>query len=164
MYHHGKLRVAAIKIKWATKLNLHITWTQEKVKVTNLKKFPTNQHFNILQTTQQATQLNSLDKMRKFEMYLVGIVEDTERARFGPQADRRTDRVKPLHFVEAGDIVDLALQWRHNGQDRVSNHHLTIIYSTVYWGTDHRKRQTSASLAFVASNAERFPFDDVIIF
>ena len=41
-----------------------------------------------------------------------------------------------------------ALQWRHNGRDCVSNH-LPIVYSTVYSGTDQRKHQSSASLAFV---------------
>ena len=54
---------------------------------------------------------------------------------------------------------------------------LTIVYSIVYSGTDQRKHQSSTSLAFVrginqwpvnspiqrASNAEMFPFDDVII-
>ena len=54
---------------------------------------------------------------------------------------------------------------------------LTIIYSTVYSGTDQRKHQSFTSLAFCAgnspvtgefpaqraSNAEMFPFDDVII-
>ena len=54
---------------------------------------------------------------------------------------------------------------------------LTIVYSTVYAGTDQRKHQSSASLAFVrgnsavagefpaqrASNAENVPFDDVIM-
>ena len=52
---------------------------------------------------------------------------------------------------------------------------LAIVYSTVYSGADQRKYQSSASLAFVrgndrwiprqmASNAEMFPFDDVIMF
>ena len=54
---------------------------------------------------------------------------------------------------------------------------LTIVYSTVYSGTDERKHQSSASLAFVRGshrwpvNSPRkgpvtrkmFPFDDVII-
>ena len=55
---------------------------------------------------------------------------------------------------------------------------LIIVYSTVYSGADQRKHQSSASLAFVwgsnspvtsefpaqmASNAEKFPFDDVIM-
>ena len=54
---------------------------------------------------------------------------------------------------------------------------LTIVYSTVYWGTDQRKHQSSASLAFVRGIYRRpvnsphkgpvtrkiFPFDGVII-
>ena len=49
---------------------------------------------------------------------------------------------------------------------------LTIVYSTVYSGSDQRKHQSSAPLAFVsgihrwtqmASNTEMFPFDDVIM-
>ena len=54
---------------------------------------------------------------------------------------------------------------------------LTIVYSTVYSGADQRKHHSSASLAFcagnspvpgefpaqIASNAEMFPFDDVIM-
>ena len=54
---------------------------------------------------------------------------------------------------------------------------LTIVYWTVYSDADQRKHQSSASLAFVwgihrgpvdsphkwPSNAEMFPFDDVIM-
>ena len=54
---------------------------------------------------------------------------------------------------------------------------LTIVYSTVYSGTDQRKHQSSASLAFVRGihrgpvnsphkwpvTRKMFPFDDVII-
>ena len=57
-------------------------------------------------------------------------------------------------------IQNIALQWRHNGSDGVSNHvimgamasqitRLTIVYSTVYSSADLRKYQSSASLAFV---------------
>ena len=55
---------------------------------------------------------------------------------------------------------------------------LTIVYSTVYSDADQRKHESSASLAFcvgnspgtgefpaqMASNAEMFPFDDVIMY
>ena len=55
---------------------------------------------------------------------------------------------------------------------------LTIVYSTVYLGTDQRKQQSSASLAFVGGihrwsvnsphkgpvTRKSFPFDDVIMF
>ena len=54
---------------------------------------------------------------------------------------------------------------------------LTIVYSTVYWGADQRKYQSSASLAFVRGihrwlvnsphkgpvTRKMFPFDDVIM-
>ena len=48
---------------------------------------------------------------------------------------------------------------------------LTSVYSTVHSGADQRKHPSSASLAFVsgefpvlmASKAEMFPFDDVIM-
>ena len=52
---------------------------------------------------------------------------------------------------------------------------LTIVYSTVYSGTDKRKHQSSASLAFVWGihrwpvnsqwlvTRKMFPFDDVIM-
>ena len=54
---------------------------------------------------------------------------------------------------------------------------LTIVYSTVYWGADQRKHQSSVSLAFVRGihrwpvnsphkwpvTRKMFPFDDVIV-
>ena len=43
----------------------------------------------------------------------------------------------------------VTLQWRHNERDGVSNHRLTIAYSTVCSGTDERTLQSSASVAFV---------------
>ena len=54
---------------------------------------------------------------------------------------------------------------------------VSVVCSTVCWGADHRKHQSSASLAFTReyrwpidsphkgpSDAENIPFDDVIIF
>ena len=69
------------------------------------------------------------------------------------------------------------LRWRHNESDGGSNHRLTIVCSTVYAGTDQRKHQGSASLAFVRGinlwqvnsphkgpvTRKMFPFDDVIM-
>ena len=46
-----------------------------------------------------------------------------------------------LHFV--------TFEWRHNGRDGVSNHRRLVVCLTVYSGADHRKHQSSASLAFV---------------
>ena len=43
---------------------------------------------------------------------------------------------------------------------------LTIVYSTVYSGADHRKHQSSASLAFGHKGPvtrKMLPFDDVIM-
>ena len=70
------------------------------------------------------------------------------------------------------------LRWRHNGPDGVSNHQPHDVYSVVYTGTDQRKHQISASLAFVRGihrrpvnsphkwpvTRKRFPFDDVIMY
>ena len=71
----------------------------------------------------------------------------------------------------------LALQWRHNGREASQITSLTIVYSTVYSGTDQRKHQNSASLAFVRGiqrwpvnsphkgpvTRKMLPFDDVIM-
>ena len=72
---------------------------------------------------------------------------------------------------------NFTLRWHHNGQDSVSNHQPHIVYSTVYSGTDQRKHQSSAPLAFVRGihrgpvnslhkgpvMRKMFPFDDVIM-
>ena len=71
----------------------------------------------------------------------------------------------------------LALQWRHNERDGVSNTSLNIVYPTVSSGADQRKHQSSASLAFVWGihrwpvnvahkgpvTRKTFLFDDVIM-
>ena len=60
-------------------------WKEDKVKVTNLKNW-------ILKRALHATHLlKLLDKMCKYEMDPMSIVEDTERTRLCPQTDRRTD-------------------------------------------------------------------------
>ena len=69
-----------------------------------------------------------------------------------------------------------SLQWRHNGNDGVSNHSLTFTYLTVYLGAD-KKHERSASLALVPGihrwpvnsphkrpvTRKIFPFDDAIM-
>ena len=61
---------------------------EDKVKVTNLK----NSNFLILKRALHETHLRKLlDKMCKYEMDLMSIIEDTEQTRFCPQTDRRTD-------------------------------------------------------------------------
>ena len=59
---------------------------EDKVKVTNLKNSPKFQK-RALHATHL---LKLLDKMCKYEMDPMSIVEDTERTRFCPQTDRRT--------------------------------------------------------------------------
>ena len=73
------------------------------------KEFAKISNFQILkQNFYVAHLLKLLDKMCKYEMDPKGIVEDTERTRFCPLTDGRTDDVKPVYppfnFVEAGVI------------------------------------------------------------
>ena len=70
-----------------------------------------------------------------------------------------------------------SLQWRHNDRDGVSNQQPKIVYSHVYLGTNQRKYQSPASLAFMWGinrspvnsphkgpvTRKMFPFDDVIM-
>ena len=94
-----------------------------------------------------------------------------------------------MHFLESrlkckidvcaiaeGQWVFRSLQWRHNERNGVWDHQ-PIVYSAVYSGTDQRKHQRSASLAFVREihrwpvnsphkspvTRKMFPFDDVIM-
>ena len=81
------------------------------------------------------------------------------------------------HDVMRALMCKWALQWRNNGLDSVSNHQPTIVYSTVYSGSNQRKHQSSSSLAFVRGihrwpvnsphkwpvTRKMFPFDDVIM-
>ena len=74
-------------------------------------------------------------------------------------------------------IFGISLQWHHNEHDGISNPGVLILYSTAYSGTDQRKHQGSASLAFVRGihrwpvnpphkrpvMLKMFPFDDVIM-
>ena len=56
--------------------------------------------------------MNMLDKMSKYEMDATSFVEDTERQRFCPQTNRRTDgrtdrrtrwnQYTPFNFMEVG--------------------------------------------------------------
>ena len=71
-------------------------------------------NFLILKRALHATHLlKLLDKMCKYEMDPMSIVEDTERTWFCPQTDRQidgqTDKVipvyPPINFVEAGGII-----------------------------------------------------------
>ena len=65
---------------------------------------------------------------------------------------------KPFHY---GDVIMGTIA------SQITS--LTNVYSNVYWGTDQRKHQSSASLAFVRGihkwpvTRKTFPFDDVIM-
>ena len=58
---------------------------EDKVKVTNFKNSP-----NLKRALHATHLLKLLDKMCKYEMDPMSIVEDTERTPFCPQTDRRT--------------------------------------------------------------------------
>ena len=65
---------------------------EDKVKVTNLKKFAKISNFWILKRALHTTHhLKLLNKMCKYEMDSMSIVEYTERTRFCPPTDSRTD-------------------------------------------------------------------------
>ena len=80
--------------------------------------------------------------------------------------------------VDAVTWMLFSLQWSHNGRDGVKISSITIVYSTVYSGTEQRKYQSSASLAFLREihrwpvnflhkgpvTREILQFDDVIMF
>ena len=89
--------------------------------------------------------------------------------------------VKQEHWYRCREALQhiylpMTLQWCHNGCDGISNHQ-PHDYSTVYSGSDQRKHQSSASLAFVRGihwwpvnslqkwpvMRKMFPFDDVIM-
>ena len=53
-------------------------------------------------------------------------------------------------------IAPAVSKLHYNGYDGVSNHQITMVYSTVYSGDDQRKHQCSASLAFVRGS-HRWP-------
>ena len=88
-----------------------------KVKVTNLKNSSKFQSFLILKQTLHATHLlKLLDKMCKYEMDPMGIVEDIEQTRFlstDGQTDRRTDGpvYPPFNFVKTGGITRTPVFW-----------------------------------------------------
>ena len=74
-------------------------------------------------------------------------------------------------------ILSFPLHWRHNDHDGVSNHQPRDCLLNRYSGADHRKHQSSASLAFVRGihrgpvnsphkwpvTRKMIPFDDVIM-
>ena len=82
-----------LKTARAQQLNIKVNICL-KIEATYSKNLPKLQLFEFwkIKTTLHATHLlKLLDKMCKYEMDLVSIVEDTEQTRFSPQTDRRTD-------------------------------------------------------------------------
>ena len=85
-----------------------------KVKLTNLKNLPKFQLFHATHL------LKLLDKICKYKMDPMSIVEDTERTRFCPQTDGRTDRqgetsIAPFQPRWSGGYNKLRCHdmWRH---------------------------------------------------
>ena len=88
-----------------------ITHTIESYWIPSQKKTKSNiqilkkiaQIFLILKQALHATHLlKLLDKMCKYEMDPMSIVEDTERTQFCPQTDKVIRVYPPFNFVEAG--------------------------------------------------------------
>ena len=70
------------------------------------KKLAKISNFFILKRALHATYLlKLLDKMCKYEMDPMSIVENTERTRFCPQTDKVIPVYPPFNFVEAGGIT-----------------------------------------------------------
>ena len=111
-WHQEKLEQLERLRSEDTPRRLMITHTieskEDKVKVTNSKIFW------ILKQALHATHLlKLLDKMCKYEMDPMSIVEDTERTRFCPQTDRRTDGRTDRRTDGQGDtsIPPYQLRW-----------------------------------------------------
>ena len=94
-----KTRTTRTPAFWRYPRRLMITHTIESYLIPSQKKtksklqiYITHQNFWILKQPLYRTHLlKLLDKMCKYEMDPMSIVEDTERTRFCPQTDRRTD-------------------------------------------------------------------------
>ena len=61
------------------------------------------------------------------------------------------ENISILHLEDYTDDAWMlvALRWRHNGRDGVSNHQAHDCFLTFYSDADQRKHQGAASLAFV---------------
>ena len=106
----------ALSLKMASGMRKRHIRCEGQVQITTKsKKIEKNSNFAFSQETPHATHLLKLvDKMCKYEMDPAGTLGDTERTRFRPRTDRRTDgqtdKVKPVYppfnFVEAGGIIN----------------------------------------------------------
>ena len=132
-----------------------------------------------------ALSLKDGQREREREIKFIGLFEN--RGHRGPYSP-----YKPFnHNLYIGIIIFPHIDWK-TGRYLPSIHRYcdvimgamvslitspTIVYSTVYWGADQRKHQSSASLAFVRGihrspvnsphkgpvTRKMFPFDDVIM-
>ena len=102
---------------------------EDKVKVTNLKNLP---KFQILIQMLHATHLlKLLDKMCKYEMDPMSIVEDTEQTLFCPQTDRRTmwNQYTPLStLLKLGYNKEAPPSWPYPHEAQ-ANHGVSIDQS-----------------------------------
>ena len=101
---------------WGYPRRLMITHTIESYWIPSQKKTKSKlqiykiSNFLILKRALHATHLlKLLDKMCKYEMDPMSIVEDTERTRFCPQTDKVIPVYPPFNFVEAGGIIKCVL-------------------------------------------------------
>ena len=95
---------------------------EDNVKVTNLQKFAKISNFWILKWALHATHLlKLLDKMCKYEMDPMSILEDTERTQFCPQTDRRTRWYQYTPYQ---------LRWS-GGYNKNSHQDITAIFYTL---------------------------------
>ena len=82
-----------------------------------------------------------------------------------------------IYGLKAHQVIEYALRWRHNGHDGVSNHQPHHCLLKRLFGCTSKKTSklcvtglcagnspgTGEFSAQMASNAEMFPFDDVIM-
>ena len=115
---------------WLPTLLIHIgsqveTRRCESYNWKNCQKF---KFWNFAQIFICDTRLRSLDKMYTYEMDPASVVEDTERTRFHPQTDGRTDRSKGLsgqmhdHSRSRWSYSDRRTNRRTDGQHQTSIH------------------------------------------
>ena len=155
MSHQDQLEPLECLHSEDTRRRLMITHTTESYWIPSQKKtsqsykfkeFAKVSNFWILKQTLFATHLlKLLDKMCKYEMDPMGIVEDKERTRFCPQMDRQTDgqgetSIPPFQLRWSGGIMNSKawLRWTRNhlGQPDFpsGNLKLTIsFYSYLAW-------------------------------
>ena len=164
---HFKLKARNIYCDWHTLCKLSKgTMDQTDFAMFISKVFWTNYiydcyHHRLVECHQYVRKLLSIQfpmQWKSYQFQIFAFLEHDDMENF------------PVFFRSEGSLL-----WRHNERDGVSNHQIT--YSTVYSGTDQRKHQSFASLAFVRIiqrwpvnsplklpvTRKMFPIDDVIM-